>query len=108
MIKLITKKKGKWKKIITTQGIQEAIKDLNKEKGPGRNGINNEFYVHFKQGFCPILEAVTKNIHSSKEMPKEILKSYICLLSKDPSEEKKYKEILSLLNSDYKIISKTN
>ena len=72
--------------IITTQEIQEAIKDLLKEKAPGADGISNEFYKHFKKLLGSILKAVTRNIYSSKEMPKEMLKSYTCLLPKDPSD----------------------
>ena len=79
--------------IITTQEIQEVIKDLNKEKAPKPDGISNESYKHFKKELGSILEAVTSNIDSSKEMPKEMLKSYICLLPKDPSNKKRFVEI---------------
>ena len=69
-------------KILTNQEIHEdeAIKDLNKEKGRGPDGISNEFYIHFKHEFGPILESVTRNVYSSKEIPKEMTKSYICWL----------------------------
>ena len=88
--------------------ISSTIKSLNKEKSPGPDGLSNEFYIHFNNEITPMLHKVYDHQIQNKSANTHFLESYITLIPKGTSDRtlpKNYRPI-SLLNSDYKIISK--
>jgi Reverse transcriptase (RNA-dependent DNA polymerase) len=87
----------------------EAIKVMKNEKSPGSDGLPAEFYKHFfhlfGNGFVCMLNSV--HVNSSCLPPSQRI-SYISLLCKDKekaSDLANWRPI-SLLNEDYKILSK--
>ena len=92
----------------TENEITTAIKELNKGKSPGPDGLTNEFYQEYQGQLVPILKKVVDQAIERGNLPKEMKLSYITLLPKDlanRTEVSKYRPV-SLLNADYKIISK--
>ena len=92
----------------TENEIATTIKNLNKNKSPGPDGLTNEFYQTFQGQLVPILKKVVNQAVERGNFPKEMKLSYITLLPKDldnRTEVSKYRPV-SLLNADYKIISK--
>ena len=92
----------------TENEITTAIKELNKGKSPGTDGLTSEFYQTFQGQLVPILKKVVDQAVERGNLPKEMKLSYITLLPKDldnRTEVSKYRPV-SLLNADYKIISK--
>ena len=92
----------------TENEIATTIKNLNKNKSPGPDGLTNEFYQTFQGQLVPILKKVADQAVERGRLPQEMKLSYIMLLPKDPNnrtEVSKYRPV-SLLNADYKIISK--
>lgn len=85
-----------------------ALKGMDYNKSPGPDGITKEFYLTFFDILADALEKVIQNIHLNKSLTDSQKLSYISLLCKDtskPSDMKNWRPI-SLLNVDYKIISK--
>ena len=92
----------------TENEIEVAIKELNKNKSPGPDGLTNEFYQTFQGQLTPILKKVVDQAIERGRIPGEMKLSYITLLPKDEknrTEVSKYRPV-SLLNTDYKVISK--
>jgi len=94
---------------ITLAEIEQTIQSMNLNKSPGPDGLTVEFY----QKFLPLLkEALLKliqTIFDSGTLADSQKTSYITLIpkqGKDKSDPKNFRPI-SLLNNDYKIISKT-
>lgn len=87
--------------------IIEIIKELGKCKAVGSDGLSAEFYQHFGKEMAPVLLLVIEAIIVAKEMPEKSRESIVCLLPKkgDLSLPKNWRPI-SLLNTDYKIITK--
>ena len=93
---------------VTENEIESAIKDLNKNKSPGPDGLTSEFYQTFQGHLTPILKKVVDQAIERGGIPGEMKLSYITLLPKDEKYRKevsKYRPV-SLLNTDYKVISK--
>ena len=93
---------------ITKEETEERISELNENKAPGPDGITNEFYLHFKKDITPIILEVLEHVYRNKALPKQMTQSYITLIPKDGQDLTKVKNYrpISLLNSDYKILSK--
>ena len=92
----------------TEKEIEVAIKELNKYKSPGPDGLTSEFYQTFQEQLTPILKKVVDQAIERGRIPGEMKLSYITLLPKDEknrTEVSKYRPV-SLLNTDYKVISK--
>ena len=92
----------------TEKEIEVAIKELNKNKSPGPDGLTSEFYQTFQGQLIPILKKVVDQAIERGRIPEEMKLTYITLLPKDEknrTEVSKYRPV-SLLNSDYKVISK--
>ena len=95
-------------KLFTKEEINKAIKDLNKNKSPGPDRLTNEFDKEHIDKLTTILKIVTDEITRREDMPQAMTNSLITLLPKDENYKRrvgKYRPI-SLLNTDYKIISK--
>ena len=92
----------------TENEIEVAIKELNKNKSPGPDELTSEFYQTFQGQLTPILKKVVDQAIKRGRIPGEMKLSYITLLPKDEknrTEVSKYRPV-SLLNTDYKVISK--
>lgn len=78
-------------------------------KSPGPDGITKEFYQTFFDVLGDALEKIFQVIFSSQSLTESQKLSYISLLCKDTSDSSNMKNWrpISLLNIDYKIISKT-
>lgn len=101
-------KKIEMDKELSQTEISNAIKSLNKEKSPGPDGLSNEFYIHFNSELTPLLFKLYHSQFQNNSVHSEFLESYITLIPKGTEGlilTKNYRPI-SLLNSDYKIISK--
>ena len=106
--KIEDEEKERMENPFTENEIATAVKDLNKNKSPGPDGLTNEFYQSFQGQLVPILKKVVDQAVERGKLPKEMKLSYITLLPKDldnRTEVSKYRPV-SLLNADYKIISK--
>jgi exonuclease III len=93
---------------IALREISDAIDSLNKGKSPGPDGLPNEFYMLHKETISRCLFAVFRASFSSKRLPDSQYEAIISLLYKgkgDRGDLGNWRP-LSLLNSDYKILSK--
>ena len=93
---------------VTEQEILESIHSFSKNKSPGPDGLTAEFYQKFSRELAPLLRKVVEEIFERGEMPNLMNLSYIALLPKEENcrQTKQYRPI-SLLNTDYKVITKT-
>ena len=86
-----------------------VIRNLNLNKSPGLDGITAEFYQEFRPQLVPILTELYNNSLLQGYLPKNFKQSIITLIFKNkgsPDEIKNWRPI-SLLNLDYKILTKT-
>jgi hypothetical protein len=94
---------------ITEEEIFESVKNLPKGKTPGSDGLSPEFYVHFwpvlKGPFMMMLNDVFINERLTIDQRRGII-SLIPKQDKDLKLIKNWRPI-SILNTDYKIITKT-
>jgi len=89
--------------------LTKSLKEMNKNKSPGSDGLTVEFYLKFWKTLGPLLEKVVSKIQKSKHMTKTMKKGIISLIYKKKGDKKLLKNWrpITLLNVDYKIISKT-
>ena len=92
---------------ITEHEVQFAINQLNNNFSPRSDGLTAEFYKTFQKLIIPELTEVFNNILLNKELPNSMKEATIKLLYKknDHKNLKNWRPI-SLLNNDYKILSK--
>ena len=87
--------------------IQNAIKEMANEKSPGDDGLPKEFYQKFKDILIPELCEIYNNIILSGKQPESPKNAIIKLIFKKGDHRKlKNWRPVSLLNVDYKILSK--
>ena len=99
--------KRKMDRVLDSDEILLAIKQLHGNRSPGQDGLTIEFYKTYQEKLVPILyhvyyEAFNSKLHDSAR------RGIITLIEKsgkDPLELKNWRP-LSLLNVDYKIIAK--
>ena len=89
--------------------ILQALKDMKPNKSPGSDGLTSAFYLKFFHLFGNILCDIINLAYETGEMSDSQKRSYITLICKDETrgDEMKCYRPISLLNIDYKIISKT-
>ncbi|MGL6064844.1 MAG: RNA-directed DNA polymerase, partial [Fusobacteriaceae bacterium] len=93
---------------IKKEEIECAIMQLNNGKSPGRDGIPNEFYKHFKEVLAPILKEVYDEVFKREETSNFMGIGVIKLIYKkrgDKNDLKNYRPI-TMLNTDFKMLSK--
>ncbi len=94
---------------ITLNELKTSVQQLQPNKSPGPDGLTSEFYKHFFPHLAPLYFAMLKESFETGSLPDSLNNSITTLLPKDPTERnnlKKYRPI-SLLNTDYKILTKT-
>ena len=95
-------------RFISEEEVKEAIKNLNIKKSPGDDGITLEFYQTFTHTLAPILAELYNNIWLRDDMTIAMKNGIIQLTYKKkgtPTELKFWRPI-TLLNLDYKILTK--
>jgi len=88
--------------------IYLALKAMDNNKSPGSDGLTKEFYLSFFDVLGDVLLNVYLLSFNSKLLPDTMRTSYITLICKDQnnSSDLKFWRPISLLNYDYKILSK--
>ena len=88
--------------------ILQALKDMQPNKSPGSDGLSSSFYLKFFHLFGDTLCKLINLAYDKGELSLTQKLSYITLICKDEtrSDEMKCYRPISLLNIDYKIISK--
>lgn len=93
---------------VTLSEIEEALAGMKTNKSLGSDGFPIEFYRAFKEMLGPILVKVYKEIQEDGLLSPTMRRSIITLIYKkqgDPALLKNYRP-LSLLNCDYKILTR--
>ena len=95
-------------RFISEEEVKGAIKNLNINKSPGDDEITPEFYQTFSHTLAPILAEVYNNIWLRDEMTISMRNGIIQLIYKKKSTptELKFWRPITLLNLDYKILTK--
>ena len=95
-------------KKIEKDEILHALKEMKPNKSPGSDGLTNAFYLKFFHLFGDVLCKIINLAYEAGELSETQKLSYITLICKDEtrSDEMKCYRPISLLNIDYKIISK--
>ena len=94
---------------LTQKEIEKAISSLNCNKSPGEDGFPPEFYKEFKYLLIPLLMHVINLATKTQTLPDSFSTALITVMhkkNKNPKKCSSYKPI-SLLNTDFKIISKS-
>ena len=93
---------------ISEEEIKIAISDLNKNKSPGDDGITAEFYKKFHLELTPIFAEVYNNIFNKEKLTKSMKRGIVTLIFKNKGSPNnlKFWQPISLLNIDYKILTK--
>lgn len=106
--KLSEEEKNMCEKDINIEEIKEAVKQTKPNKSPGADGLTNEFYKTFIDILAPILWKLYRNMEERGKMPESMGLGIITILYKNKGSPLKLENYrpLSLLNSDYKILTK--
>ena len=94
---------------IALADLKASLEQTENNKAPGPDGLTFEFYKGFFHLLGPLLLQLVGEIHQTGSLTQSQTLSYITLLPKVPGpplDMAKYRPI-SLLNSDYKLITKT-
>ncbi|KAK3094930.1 hypothetical protein FSP39_007966 [Pinctada imbricata] len=93
---------------ITKEEVWNALKAMENNKSPGCDGLTKEFYYTFFDIIGERLVEVANMVFETGSLSETQKLGYITLLLKDKShsDNVKYYRPISLLNVDYKIISK--
>ena len=93
---------------ITLDEIKEAINDLPNNKSPGTDGLPIEFYKFFGNDILDILSKSFENSFELGHLSNSQRKGVLCLIPKKGKDLTKIESWrpLSILNTDYKIITK--
>lgn len=92
----------------SSEEIEVAISSMKSGKAAGPDGFPNEFYKAFSKQLSPFLSLLFAECQENSTLPPTFYQASISLLlkkDKDPLEPGSYRAI-SLLNSDYKILTK--
>ena len=81
---------------------------MNKNKSPGLDGLTVEFYTQFGDILKTSFHKVVKSIQNENQLSRSMRRGIISLFYKKKGDKRNLKKFrpISLLNADYKIISK--
>ena len=93
---------------ITMEELQNAVKEMAKNKSPGTDGFQIDIYIVFWRKIKEVLLAAIKYSQQCKRLTPSMRKGIISLLPKTGRDTKKVANWrpITLLNSDYKIYAK--
>ena len=93
---------------ISKEEILESLKGMTNNKCPGSDGLPKEFYIHFIHLFIDELVILYNKLFEEELLCPSQRSGIITLLCKDPNNSGHLKNWrpVSLLNVDYKILSK--
>ena len=94
--------------LITLEELYQALLAMPPGKSPGQDGLTKAFYIRFWRLLGPDLLRVIQYAHTQGNLPETQRNAIISLLFKigDPADLANWRAI-SLLNLDYKILTKT-
>ena len=92
---------------INTKDIRKAISSLENNKSPGNDGLTAEFYKTFAELLQEDLRELFEEISTMGRMPESMRQAVItCVYKKGKTEDITNWRPISLLNYDYKILTK--
>lgn len=93
--------------LISVKEVEEALKNTKKEKSPGTDGIPYEYYKHFWSNLKYHITDVLNNIFLQNKLTSTMEIALVSLIPKKGNlHDLQNWRPISLLNSDYKILSK--
>ena len=94
--------------LLSSEELLNSVRSLNTGKSPGSDGLSVEFYLHFWESLGPLLLCVANRCFADGELCPSMKGSVTRLIFKKRGDVKHLKNWrpISLLNVDYKIISK--
>lgn len=94
---------------ITVEELTKSLNNMPRNKSPGFDGLTVEFYCKFWNKLNKIFSEIVSEITKTKEMTKSMKMGVISLIYKKKGDKRLLKNWrpITLLNVDYKIISKT-
>ena len=95
-------------KKVEVEEVEIALKALNKEKSPGKDGLTAEFFQQFRTYLVPILCKIIENVERGGNLPENFKQGIITIVYKNKGGRENLKNYrpISLLNTDYKILTK--
>ena len=102
------KSKTQCEDTLTEENLRKALFDMESNKSPGTDGLTAEFYKHFWDLIGPHLLKVIHSCLQNKQLTHSQQEAVIsCLYKKGPREQISNWRPISLLNIDYKILTKS-
>ena len=94
--------------LLSLPELTDSLRSLNLGRSPGSDGLTTEFYLHFWNSLGPLLLRVAEQCFLDGELTESMKESITRLIFKKRGDAKHLKNWrpISLLNVDYKIISK--
>ena len=93
----------------TMQELMKVKKGLKNSKSPGNDGLNNEFYKACWKFIAPDILDTLNEIFLSGSLPRSMTQGVTSLVYKNKGtrDNLKFWRPISLLNTDYKIMTRT-
>lgn len=94
--------------LITANEVSRAIDGLKRGKSPGLDGLSHGFYKDFKEDLVPLLCKLYNDMFEDGRLSEGFAVGVVTLLFKNKGNKLELENYrpLTLLNTDYKILSK--